>query len=298
MTWGAIVAGGASLLGSALSSRSGSKAADKEAAGYQAGIDEQRRQFDTIMSMLAPQRQFGVNALDRLNRVFGAGGITPGGATPGYGGPTSQIGSTGIGVNGTGGVTQGAVAGGAVTGGDAFRQLFGGRQVTPTAPAAGGAGAIGGGGNPLTAQAQGAPDMSGFFTSPNYNFTRGEGMRGIENSFAARGGAASGNALRALTEFNSNLASGQFNNFVNQNLAMAGLGGAATGDAANAAQYTGGNVANLLGQQGQARGSGVAARGNAVTGGLNDLASIYGIWSRGGFGGGGGSTPPFAGGGW
>lgn len=67
-------------------------------------------------------------------------------------------------------------------------------------------------------------DMSQFFTSPDYNFRRSEGQRDIGSSFAARGGAASGNALRALSEFNSNLASGEFGNWWNRTASQAGVG--------------------------------------------------------------------------
>ncbi len=164
----------------------------------------------------------------------------------GYGSPASnaggQIGSSGVGVAPNGAITQG---------------------VTGTTP----------GGS-------GQPDMSAFTASPDYNFRRTEGNRDINNSFAARGGALSGNALRGITDFNSNLASGEFNNFVQRQLQMAGLGGAATSQGVNAAQYTGGNVSNLLQQGGNARATGIVDQSNAITGGLNDLATWFGNWNK------------------
>jgi hypothetical protein len=115
-------------------------------------------------------------------------------------------------------------------------------------------------------RAAGEPgDMSGFFTAPDYEFRRAEGRRGIGNSFAARGGAASGNALRALTEFNSGLASGEYGNYVNRLMSMAGMGQTATGSAISAGQNNA-NAQSVLQQNiGDARASGVMGTANTLT---------------------------------
>src|SRR6188768_3809462 len=63
--------------------------------------------------------------------------------------------------------------------------------------------------------------QANFQASPGYNFVRNEGQRDIGNSFAARGGAQSGNALKALAEFNSGLASGEFGNWFNRRMNLA-----------------------------------------------------------------------------
>jgi len=127
-------------------------------------------------------------------------------------------------------------------------------------------------------------DPTAFTASPDYDFRRAEGMRGLENSFAARGGALSGNAIRAATDFNSNLASGEFGNWWNRQAGLAGVGQAATNAVGNAGMMTGANVANLLGQQGQARASGIQGMTNAIGGGIGDLAAIWGYRQAGGFG--------------
>lgn len=77
-------------------------------------------------------------------------------------------------------------------------------------------------------------DASQFQASPDYQFRRDEGMRDIGNSFAARGGAFSGNALRALTDFNSGLASGEMNQWWGRNRDLVGIGSGATANIANA----------------------------------------------------------------
>jgi hypothetical protein len=245
------------------------------------------------MGMLAPQRGLGNQATNALARLYGYKPTAPASMIPGYGAgatsaaPAGQSGMRDL-ISGTDPL--GLYSGG----GTSLRRiadplgLFGSKKKKPKKPAPG---------SPqdpavIAQQQQAAIDafnaeqaalpqgMDVFQASPDYEFRRGEGMRGIENSFSARGGAQSGNALRALADFNSNLASGEFGNFVNRQLALAGMGQAATSQGVNAAQYTGGNVANLLGQQANARASGIVDQTNAVTGGLNDLASIYGNWLR------------------
>lgn len=152
----------------------------------------------------------------------------------------------------------------------------------------------------VAARPAGEPgDMSRFFASPDYNFRRDEGIRGIEQGAAARGGALSGNALRGVTDFSSNLASGEYGNYVNRLFNMAGMGQTATGSAIGA----GGSYANNAGQLqqniGDSRASGVLGTTNAIgqagqnylmwdwlrkqnsTGGAAPQNSPYGPWAGG-----------------
>lgn len=54
--------------------------------------------------------------------------------------------------------------------------------------------------------------MKDYQKTPNYDFVRGEGIRGIENSMAGRSGFGGGNMLKALARYNSGLASNEFQN--------------------------------------------------------------------------------------
>jgi hypothetical protein len=125
--------------------------------------------------------------------------------------------------------------------------------------------------------APGSPSLSRFWASPDYNFRRDEGMRGLEQSAAARGGAFSGNALRGLNEYNSNLASGEFGNYFNRLATLAGFGQVATGQAGNAVGNAGNNMANLNLQQGDARASGIMNGVNAITGSVNNGLNLWAI---------------------
>lgn len=115
-------------------------------------------------------------------------------------------------------------------------------------------------------------DPNGFEASPDYAFRRNEGLRDIGNYFGARGGAFSGNALKALTEFNSGLASGEYGNWFNRQSNLAGLG-QVTGQ--NLGQQ-GANAAANIGNAGMAganaRASGLAGANNAIQGGFQNWA--------------------------
>lgn len=159
-------------------------------------------------------------------------------------------------------------------GGSAWRPTGSGgvEPNTQILPSAGGGSAPGG--------TPGAGNMAGFFASPDYNFRRSEGTRDIQGTFAARGGAQSGNALRALAEFNSNLAAGEYGNYFNRLTTLAGLGSAATSQTAaygaNAASQAGRNA--LI--SGDARASGITDRANVIGQGVNQLGGLWGYLSN------------------
>jgi len=112
-----------------------------------------------------------------------------------------------------------------------------------------------------------------FAASPGYEWARNEGQRDIGNSFAARGGAASGNALRALTDYNTGLAQQDYNNWWNQQSNLAGLGQTATTNVGQFGQNAAGNIGNAMANQGVSRSSGIANRYGAIGQGLNDSLS-------------------------
>lgn len=117
--------------------------------------------------------------------------------------------------------------------------------------------------------------MADFYASPDYNFRRTEGQRNIGNSFAARGGAFSGNALKALTQFNSQLASGEYGDWWGRQAGIAGVGQNATNMGVQAGQQSANNIAQIALQGGDARASSIMAGRNALASGLNDAVYSY-----------------------
>lgn len=69
-----IVVAGSSVLGSAMQSRAAGKAAGQQADAAQAGIEEQRRQFDEMRKLLEPYVQAGQPALQGMQAMLGLSG--------------------------------------------------------------------------------------------------------------------------------------------------------------------------------------------------------------------------------
>lgn len=120
-------------------------------------------------------------------------------------------------------------------------------------------------------------DSSVFTTDPGYEFVRDEGTRDIQNKFGAGGqGVFSGNALRALSEFNQGLAAGQVNNWWGRNRDLVGVGMTATNNIATARD----NLTNSLAQSNRikagASAAEVGAKYNNYSGLINDIEAAYG----------------------
>lgn len=253
----ALIIGGTTLAGAAVSANASRQAGNAAARGADQATAEQQRQYDLTRSDYAGQRQLGNSAINALARLQGWG--TAG--TPGQFDTASYL-RDNPDVAANPWASQNAQA---HYDGWGRNEGRGSPYVGATAPTAGG-----------------APDMSSFFTSPDYNFRRTEGQRDIGNSFAARGGAASGNALRALTEYNSGLASGEYGNYFSRLMQQAGLGSAATGATASA----GANSANQISANylagGDARASGIMGSANSINQGLNSGLNSFLLY-RGGY---------------
>jgi hypothetical protein len=98
----------------------------------------------------------------------------------------------------------------------------------------------------------------------NYDWRVNEGLKGVENSAAARGGALSGNALRAITDYGQNAASQEYGNEFNRWLARLGIG-----------QGAANNMSNLYGSRGsQTLNAAMGAGQNWFNNTLNSAAEI------------------------
>jgi hypothetical protein len=242
---------GGSVVSGLIGANASKKAAKAQSASDAAAIEEQRRQFDLSRGDLAPWRGVGSQAINQLGSLYGFS-------------PTMQAPQ--------GGITQ-ATLGGSAGIGDLARRFGESRGITQYP------------GAQQQAPSGAAPNgMAGFWASPDYQFRRDEGQRDIGNSFAARGGAFSGNALRGLTDFNSNLAAGEFGNYFNRLAALSGIGQAATNTGVQAGQQSAQNIGNLLSNQGAARASGIMGQANSLSGALNSGLNNYLLYNGGYFG--------------
>jgi len=307
MSWAAVIVGGATLVGGAIAGEGAKDAARAQGRSGDAAIDEQRRQFDTMLNLTSNQRQIGNQALNTLGGIYG---YLP---APGFSNEEYDV---------TGGVNELRSAQPVMIGDTEmppgtrvehiekgwYNVYFGDQRIGTLRPGGRAGRFLNDSGVDVNAlwkewedgqmrarpssagtyevgedgTTRAVPDYSSFYESPDYRFRLGEGLNAVQGSAAAQGGLYSGNALRSINDYGSGVAAGEFGNYVNRQLALAGMGQTATTQAGNAAMTTGANVGNLLIGQGNARASGIIGQTNAVTGGINDLASLYGMW-RGGY---------------
>lgn len=125
-----------------------------------------------------------------------------------------------------------------------------------------------------------------FQADPGYDFRLSEGMKGINNSAAARGGVLSGAALKAASKYNQNFASNEYGNAYNRfntdktntfnRLAsIAGVGQTATNQVGAAGQNMANNVSQNTLSAGNARASGYVGGANALTGAIGQGVNSY-----------------------
>jgi hypothetical protein len=70
----ALVVGGSQLIGSSMQASAAGSAAETQGAAAQAGIDEQRRQFDAMQALLKPYTEAGIPALEAQQAFLGLRG--------------------------------------------------------------------------------------------------------------------------------------------------------------------------------------------------------------------------------
>ena len=217
-----------------------------------AAIEEQRRQYDLSRQDMQPWLGAGSNALRQMQIELGLPVNT---APPVVGTEAAR------GVNNLYGDGFGSIPG-----------LSGGFRIpVKTQPTMGTI--------PTNVPQTAAAPRAGFTATPGYEFVRSEGMRGLERSAAARGGAFSGNALRGLDQFNNGLASQEYNNYFNRLAGLSGTGQNTGQNLGAMGQASANNIGALLSNSGEARASGIVGRANAWGGAINQLGTLYG-WGR------------------
>jgi hypothetical protein len=128
--------------------------------------------------------------------------------------------------------------------------------------------------------------MADYEADPGYAFRQAEGMKAIERSAAARGGALSGGALRGVQRYGQGLASEEYGNAFNRYQTQQGnrfnrlAGLAGVGQTANAATgQAGSNYANAVTGISQAnatnQGNAILAAGNARASGYAGMGNAF-----------------------
>lgn len=121
-----------------------------------------------------------------------------------------------------------------------------------------------------------APNYSAFTNSPGYQFQQQQGSNAINRAAAASGNAFSSTTLAQLGNYNSGLASTQYQQYL-QNLYGLTQTGAGAASAQGAQAVTGANnLGTQYGNQGNANASGIAGAAGAVA---NAAGKLFGSGS-------------------
>lgn len=121
-----------------------------------------------------------------------------------------------------------------------------------------------------------------YTTSPGYQFRMDEGNRAIEGSAAARGLLHSGGAVKDMLRFSQGLAADDFQQSFNRTASVAQGGQQVASTLGGLGANSANGISSLLTQAGNARASGYVGSANAITGGMNNLASIFANMGGGG----------------
>lgn len=110
---------------------------------------------------------------------------------------------------------------------------------------------------------------------PGYQFTRDQGLKSVQNAYAARGLGDSGGALKGAATYATGLANSTYGNYVNQLQNSANLGESAAAQTGGYGVQTGQNVgSNILGA-GNAQAAASNATGQAFAQGANNIGQYY-----------------------
>lgn len=300
----AVIGGGISLLGGALSANAAGRAAGMQAGAANNATQAQLQMFNTVNKQQAPYRQAGYSALDEILRGLGLGGgltydasgniTTPGApkaptkeqftkTTPGSwsamfpnGGndprqPNPQV--------FTPGTTKFDQAG--------YDQAMANYTASLKNYNAAQGGESGGIPEGYFSHQFGPEDLKTNL-APNYQFMLDQGLRATTNAGNLQTGLLSGNTLKGLNDYAQNYASNgyqqAFNNYTSQQTNIfnrlsniAGLGQTANQATGNAAVATGQGIASSMQNAGAAQAAGAVGQANAITGGLNNALGWFSL---------------------
>lgn len=147
---------------------------------------------------------------------------------------------------------------------------------TASAPAAGAAGSTATGTGAFTNAAGGASTVNpnaSFYLSPDYNFQLSQGLGGLTAQGAATNGTNNGAQQKAEIAYAGNLASGEYQNYKNGLMSLAGLGTSANSTSAAAGQSNANSQSSILTNQGNNTASSYLGQGAIGSNLLTGLSS-------------------------
>jgi len=316
--WAELASVAGPVLGGLLGSRSAKKAAKQQQEAAQQGLAAQKEMYEQSRADLAPYRGTGAAANSRLSYLLGLeGGGNPAVAQAQSAYDQAQQRYNALASssrvpegwrfdNSGTGATQGGSSGG-------YRRLDASGNTEWMDPQLAGMYSGGGssGGGASTAEldaarsaldaAKAQPWTPGsdygslmekftgqkLYDDPGYQFRLDEGLKGMQNTGAARGMQLSGAQMKGLNRYGQDYASNEFNaarnrwvgdqdQTVNYLTGATNRGMNAATNSANFAQNYGNNASNAYNNMGDIRSAGTIASGNALQSGLNQGINAYG----------------------
>lgn len=275
---------GGGLLGSIFGASSAKKAAKQQAAIANRQLDLQERVYNESVDRLAPYSQTGLRAQQALAFELGLGGRPTFSARTGGTAPANDPNALSVETRPIYETRSTPMPG-------SFRdndrptfdqqvQTGANYQVGPqNFDTRGGAEAYL---DALRADYNGPPmEYGGFQQTQDYLFGLNEGVRAVDASAAARGGLNSGATLQALNQWGQDYGSQRRGQFLDRLGGLASSGQNAAAGQVSAGQFYAGGASDALGALGNAQSAGTIGFSNAITGGLNNLASLGGFLAGG-----------------
>jgi hypothetical protein len=124
-----------------------------------------------------------------------------------------------------------------------------------------------------------APNYSAFENSPGYQFALQQTNNNVDRQAAASGNLYSTNTLGSIANYDSGLASTNYQNYVSQLMNAAGLGQGANQGLQGGRLTTGNNIGAGLVNQGANTGAGIAG---GIAGGAQALGGLFNLLGGGG----------------
>jgi hypothetical protein len=136
----------------------------------------------------------------------------------------------------------------------------------------------------------GTPDYSGFMNMPGYQFAIQQGQQAAERQAAAMGNAGNSGTSAMIGNQVAGTAMQDYNTYIQQLQASAGIGAGAANQIGNLTYNTGANISQLAANSGQAMAGMYTGMGQTVGGALGAGSPYYGAGGTGttGTGAGGG----------
>lgn len=124
-------------------------------------------------------------------------------------------------------------------------------------------------------------DYSSFTESPDYQFARDQGIKGLDRSAASRGTQYSGGQLAAHADFSGGLARQNYGQYYNRIASLAGVGQTAAQNLGQAGQGYANNASNLAMERGNIGADARLATASTYGQAAGQIGNAFGRWYQG-----------------